>query len=79
MTTTSQKSLLKKLIESEKDPAVLDLVSNVLQRRTRGVAYQSELVQGVLKGEEDLKAGRYQTLDAFEQEMNSIVDGLGRP
>jgi len=76
MTTTNRKELLKKLIEAERDPAVLELVDNVLQRKTRGVAFQSELVQRVLKSEEDYKEGRFQTLEEFNTEMNEFVESL---
>lgn len=76
MTTASKKALLKKLIESERDPAVLDLVDNVLQRRTRAVAFQSEMVQRVMRAEEDYKAGRYQTLEEFGKDMEQFIDGL---
>jgi len=61
MTAASKKALLKKLIESERDPAVLDLVDNVLQRRTRAVAFQSDMVHRVMRAKEDYKAGRFQT------------------
>ncbi|MFT3884084.1 MAG: hypothetical protein QM724_01250 [Flavobacteriales bacterium] len=76
MTTERKKALLKKLIGSEKDPAILDLVDNVLQRRTRGVAFQSDLVQRVMRSEEDLKAGRYQTLEEFDKDMRGFIDSL---
>jgi hypothetical protein len=76
MTTSAKKALLKKLIESEKDGAVLDLVDNVLQRRTRGVAYQSDLVKRVLQSEEDYKAGRVKTLDEFSSGMKGFIDSL---
>lgn len=76
MTTATQKALLKKLIEAEQDPAVLDLVDNVLQRRTRGVAFQSDLVQRVLRSEEQLKDGLYKTMDEFDREMDQFMDAL---
>jgi len=76
MTTASKKALLKKLIESERDPAVLDLVDNVLQGRTRAVAFQSDLVQRVLRSEEDDKAGRFQTLQEFEKDMDQFIGTL---
>ena len=76
MTTPNKKALLKKLIEAERDPAVLDLVDNVLQRRTRGVAFQSDMVKRVLRSEEDLKAGRFQTLDEFGRDMETFIDSL---
>lgn len=77
MTTTNRKELLKKLIEAERDPAVLELVDNVLQRRTRGLAFQSDLVQRVLKSEEDYKAGRFQSVEEFEKDIDQFVDSLG--
>lgn len=76
MTTPNKKALLKKLIEAERDPAVLDLVDNVLQRRTRGVAFQSDMVKRVLRSEEDLKAGRFQTLEEFGRDMETFIDSL---
>ncbi|MBL0127183.1 MAG: hypothetical protein IPP83_06915 [Flavobacteriales bacterium] len=76
MTAASKKALLKKLIESERDPAVLDLVNNVLQRRTRGVAFQSDMVQRVMRAEEDYKAGRSQTLEEFGKDMEQFIDSL---
>ena len=76
MTTASKKALLKKLIESERDPAVLDLVDNVLQGRTRAVAFQSDRVQRVLRSEEDHKAGRFQTLQEFEKDMDQFIGTL---
>ena len=76
MTTTNRKELLKKLIEAERDPAVLELVDNVLQRRTRGLAFQSDLVQRVLKSEEDYKAGRFQSVEEFEKDMDQFTDSL---
>jgi hypothetical protein len=76
MTTAAKKALLKKLIGSEQDPAVLDLVDNILQRRTRAVAFESDLVQRVVRSEEDLKAGRYQTLEEYEKGMDVFIDSL---
>lgn len=76
MTTAAKKALLKKLIGSEQDPAVLDLVDNILQRRTRAVAFESDLVQRVLRSEEDFKAGRYQTLEEYEKGMGEFIDSL---
>ncbi len=76
MTTASKKALLKKLIEAEQDPSVLDLVDNVLQRRTRGLAFQSDMVQRVLRSEEQLKAGQYKTMDEFDREMEQFMDAL---
>lgn len=76
MTTAGKKALLKKLIGSEQDPAVLDLVDNILQRRTRGVAFQSDLVQRVLRSEEDYKEGRFQTLEEYGKGMDRFIDSL---
>jgi hypothetical protein len=55
---------------------VLDLVDNVLQRRTRDVAFQSDLVQSVIRSEEQLKAGIYKTMDEFDREMEQFMDAL---
>jgi hypothetical protein len=76
MTTATKKALLKKLIEAEQDPAVLDLVDNVLQRRTRDVAFQSDLVRRVLRSEEQFKAGTYKTMDEFDREMEQFMDAI---
>jgi|GEM_PF-1164115 len=76
MTTAGKKALLKKLIESERDPAVLDLVDNVLQGRTRSVAFHSDLVQRVLRSEEDHKTGRFQTLEEFEKDIDQFIGTL---
>lgn len=76
MTAASKKAFLKKLIEAEQDPAVLDLVDNVLQRRTRDLAFQSDMVQRILRSEEQLKAGNYKTMDEFDREMEQFMDAL---
>jgi hypothetical protein len=76
MSTASRKALLKKLIEAEQDPAVLELVDNVLQRRTRDVAFHSDMVQRVLRSEEQFKAGSYKTMDEFDREMEQFMDAL---
>jgi hypothetical protein len=76
MRSDKQKDLLKKLIEDERDPAVLDLVGNLLERRTQGVAFTSDLVERVLRSEEDLKAGRVQSLEEFIRDTDDFIDGL---
>jgi len=75
MTTSSKKALLKKLIDAEKDPVVLEQVAKVLQQRVPKVR-QSAMVKRALKAEEDYKAGRYRTLESFSKEMDSFIDGL---
>ncbi len=75
MTVQQRKDQLKKLIDAEKDPVVLEQVARVLQKRAPK-ARQSALVKRALKAEEDYKAGRYQTLDAFSKEMDAFIDGL---
>lgn len=79
MTTATKKALLKKLIEAEQDPAVLELVDNVLQRRTRSVAFESDLVGRVLRSEEQFKSGFYKTLDEFDREMEQFMETLPEP
>ena len=54
----------------------MDLVDNVLHRRTRAVAFHSEAVQRVLRSEEDHKAGRFQTLQEFEKDMDQFISTL---
>ena len=79
MTTATKKALLKKLIEAEQDPAVLELVDNVLQRRTRSVAFENDLVGRVLRSEEQFKSGFYKTLDEFDREMEQFMEALPEP
>lgn len=74
MTVKQRKDQLKKLIDAEKDPVVLEQVARVLQRVPK--VRQSAMVKRALKAEEDHKAGRYQTLDAFSKEMDAVIDGL---
>ncbi len=76
MTSTAKKSQIKKLLEKEKDPGILDLVEKVLERRTKAINFDSDLVKRVLRSEEDLKAGRYSTLEEFDKEMDEFIDGL---
>ncbi|MBK8499773.1 MAG: hypothetical protein IPL52_13395 [Flavobacteriales bacterium] len=76
MTTASKKALIKKLVDSEKDAAVLDLVDNVLQRRTRGVAFQSDLVKRVLRSERSVKAGNLIPWEVVSGELDTLIDGL---
>jgi hypothetical protein len=72
MTIPQRKAQLKKLIDSEKDAAVLDKVAKVLERPVR----QSAMVKRALKAEEDLKAGRFQTLEEFNKDMDEYIEGL---
>lgn len=76
MTAIEKKALLKKLIEAEHDPNVLELVNNVLQRCTRSVAFSSDLVKRIVRSEEDLRAGRFQTMDEFERDIDTFIDKL---
>lgn len=72
MTIPQRKAQLKKLIDSVKDPAVLDKVAKVLEKPVR----QSAMVKRALKAEEDLKAGRFQTLEEFNKDMDEFIEGL---
>ncbi|MCU0319572.1 MAG: hypothetical protein MUE88_05790 [Flavobacteriales bacterium] len=72
MTIPQRKAQLKKLIDSVNDPAVLDRLAKVLERPVR----QSAMVKRALKAEEDLKAGRFQTLEEFNKDMDEFIDGL---
>jgi hypothetical protein len=72
MTIPQRKAHLKKLIDSVRDPAVLDRVAKVLEK----APLQSPLVKRALKAEEDLKAGRFQTLEEFDKDMVEFIDGL---
>ena len=76
MTTVQKKAKLKKLLDKEKDPGILELVEKVLERETKAVVFQSDLVKRVLRSEEDLKAGRYSTLEEFDKDMDEFIDGL---
>ena len=72
MTIPQRKAQLKKLIDSVKDPAVLDKVAKVLEKPVR----QSAMVKRALKAEEDLKAGRFQTLEEFNRDMGEFIEGF---
>lgn len=72
MTIPQRKAHLKKLIDSVKDPVVLERVAKVLEKPIR----QSAMVKRALKAEEDLKAGRFQTLEEFSKDMDEFIDGL---
>lgn len=76
MTVQQKKNQLKKLIDAEKDPVVLEQVAKVLAKHQVRPVRQSALVKRTLKAEEDYKAGRYQTLEAFSKEMDAFIDGL---
>lgn len=72
MTVPQRKAQLKKLIDSVNDPVVLDRVAKLLEKPKR----QSAMVKRALKAEEDLKAGRFQTLEEFNKDMDAFIDGL---
>jgi hypothetical protein len=72
MTIPQRKAQLKKLIDSVKDPAVLERLAKVLEKPVR----QSAMVKRALKAEEDLKAGRFQSLEEFNKDMDEFIDGL---
>ncbi|MBX2978047.1 MAG: hypothetical protein KF905_02035 [Flavobacteriales bacterium] len=72
MTIPQRKAHLKKLIDSVKDPAVLERVAKVLEKPVR----QSAMVKRALKAEEDLKAGRFQTLEEFNKDMDEFIESL---
>ncbi len=76
MTIPQRKAQLKKLIDSVKDPAVLEKVAKVLEKPTLVSARQSPLVKRALKAEEDLRAGRFQTLEEFNKDMDEFIEGL---
>jgi len=72
MTIPQRKAHLKKLIDSVKDPSVLDKVARVLEK----APLQSPLVKRALKAEGDLRAGRFQTVEEFNREMDAFVETL---
>lgn len=72
MTIPQRKEHLKKLIDSVKDPAVLEKVAMVLEQPVG----ESVMVKRALKAEEDLKAGRFQTLEEFSKDMDEFIEGL---
>lgn len=72
MTIPQRKAHLKRLIDSVKDPAVLEKVAKVLEKPVR----QSAMVKRALKAEKDLKAGRFQTLEEFSKDMDEFIEGL---
>ncbi|MFN9326583.1 MAG: hypothetical protein ACK6A5_14500 [Flavobacteriales bacterium] len=72
MTIPQRKAQLKKLIDSVKDPAVLDRVAKVLEKPVR----QSAMVKRALKAEEDLKAGRVHSWDEVSAERDQLIDSL---
>lgn len=74
MTVKQRKDQLKKLIDAEKDPVVLEQVAKVLQRVPK--VRQSAMVKRALKAEEDYKAGRYQTWEEVSSEMDALIDRL---
>ena len=76
MTYAAKKAHLKKLIDAEKDPVVLEQVAKVLAKHKARPVRQSALVKRVLKSEEDFKAGRYQTWEAVSTEMDMLIDQL---
>ena len=76
MTIPQRKAHLKRLIDSVRDPAVLDRVAQVLEKPAAKPARQSALVKRVLKSEEDYKAGRFQTLEEFEKDMDQFMASL---
>lgn len=63
---------MKKLIDSVKDPAVLDKVAKVLEKPVR----QSAMVKRALKAEEDIKAGRVHSWEEVSVEMEQLIDSL---
>ena len=76
MTTVQKKAKLKKLLDKERDPGILELVEKVLERETKAVNFQSDLVKRVLRSEEDLKAGRHHDWDTVSKEMDELIDSL---
>jgi hypothetical protein len=72
MTIPQRKAHLKKLIDSVKDPVVLENVAKVLEKPVR----QSALVKRALKAEEDLKAGRVHSWEEVSAEMDQLIDSL---
>ena len=76
MTIKERKAHLKSLIEKERDSSVLDLVEKMLDRKKIGLDLKKPIVQRALRAEEDLKAGRFQTLEEFDKEMGTYIDSL---
>jgi hypothetical protein len=72
MTIPQRKAQFTKLIDSVKDPAVLDKVAKVLEKPVR----QSALIKRALKAEEDLKAGRTHSWDEVSAGMDQLIDSL---
>ena len=76
MTILQKKARLKKRIEAESDPAVLDQVNRVLDKAAREKNVGGSIVERALRAEEDHTAGRYQTLEAFDKEIGAFIDSL---
>lgn len=72
MTIPQRMARLKRLIDTVRDPAVLDKVAKVLGSPVR----QSPLVKRALKAEGDLKAVRFQTPEEFNKDMDEFMEGL---
>jgi hypothetical protein len=76
MTVQQRKNQLKKLIDAEKDPVVLEQVAKVLAKHPVRPVRQSALVKRALKADEDYKAGRYQAWEEVSTEMDALIDRL---
>lgn len=72
MTIPQRKAQLKKLIDSVKDPAVLEKVAKVLEKPVR----QSAIVKRAVKAEESIKAGLIYPWDQVNDEMGALIEDL---
>lgn len=68
--------LLKKLIDAESDQAVLELVGKVLERRTKGIALTSDLVERIIRSNKDLQDGRSMDRDHFLRSSDEFIKEL---
>ena len=76
MTIPQRKAQLKKLIDSVKDPAVLEKVAKLLEKPNTAPVRQSPIVKRALKAEQDIKAGRVIPWDQVNDEIGALIDRL---
>lgn len=52
------KNEIQKLVETENDPGILNTVYEILEKAQQEARMKEAIIEGALKAEEDIKAGR---------------------
>ena len=67
------KNEIQKLVETENDPDILNNVYEILEKAQQEARMKEAIIEGALKAEEDIKAGRVYSSEEFKTLIKDYI------